>query len=180
MREATNRIRELRRAKGWTATQLADRVGTSNVQISRLETGDRKLTVDWMERLADVLGCRPADIMEAPTVPELVTDLAPPPPDLQSLADALSQRDICLHTLATDAVAGSGLGKGAHVSIDCGPQACGLIKDGDIVCVDVGGTLLLRHFIGPRILITNNERAPNVLLLDDPALDARIIGVVVR
>lgn len=58
-----NRIAELREAAGLTQEQLAERVGTSNVQISRLERGDRRLTVGWMRRIAPHLGVNPTDLI---------------------------------------------------------------------------------------------------------------------
>lgn len=51
-----NRIAELRQAKGWSQEDLAKRIGSSNQQIGRLEAGARRLTVDWMERIAGALG----------------------------------------------------------------------------------------------------------------------------
>lgn len=63
----TNRIREWRQTRGWSLQQLADASGTSKSQIDKLEKGDRRLTVDWMVRLAKPLGCDPRDLMrEAP------------------------------------------------------------------------------------------------------------------
>lgn len=50
-----NRIRELREKAGLSAERLADRVGTTQATISRLETGARRLTVSWMRRIADAL-----------------------------------------------------------------------------------------------------------------------------
>jgi phage repressor protein C with HTH and peptisase S24 domain len=58
-----NRIRELRQARGWSLQQLADASGTSKSQIDKLEKGDRRLTVDWMVRLAKPLKCDPRDLM---------------------------------------------------------------------------------------------------------------------
>lgn len=58
-----NRIEELRKARGLTLKQLADLVGTSNQQISFLEKGKRRLTVDWMTRISEALGCQPADLI---------------------------------------------------------------------------------------------------------------------
>ena len=58
-----NRIRHLRRARNITLEQVASATGTSVQQISRLELGVRRLTVDWMERIAPVLGVRPADLL---------------------------------------------------------------------------------------------------------------------
>ena len=59
----TNRIRAHRRARGWTLQQLADASGTSKSQIDKLEKGERRLTVDWMVRLAHPLGCAPQDLL---------------------------------------------------------------------------------------------------------------------
>lgn len=43
---------------------LADVVGTSKSQIDKLEKGQRRLTEDWMRRLARALQCSPADLLE--------------------------------------------------------------------------------------------------------------------
>ena len=61
-----NRIAEFRKARGLTLQALADRVGASNQQISHLEKGRRGLTVDWVDRIADALGCHPFDLLDAP------------------------------------------------------------------------------------------------------------------
>ena len=61
--EFPNRIRELRKALGMSQGALANLVGTTNTQISRLENGERQLTQKWMQRLAPALRCAPADLM---------------------------------------------------------------------------------------------------------------------
>ncbi|MGE3624419.1 MAG: XRE family transcriptional regulator [Bdellovibrionales bacterium] len=61
--EMPNRIRELRKARGWTLQQLADATGTTKSQIDKLEKGYRRLTVDWMVRIARPLGRDPRDLM---------------------------------------------------------------------------------------------------------------------
>lgn len=58
-----NRIAEVRRARGLTLKRLAELVGTSNQQISHLEKGRRRLTVEWMERIAKALDCHPFDLL---------------------------------------------------------------------------------------------------------------------
>ncbi|MEM8988606.1 MAG: helix-turn-helix transcriptional regulator [Pseudomonadota bacterium] len=58
-----NEIRRLRRAKGWTIKDLAARVGTSEATISRLETHQIAMSVDWLNRFADAFGVKPADLM---------------------------------------------------------------------------------------------------------------------
>lgn len=58
-----NRIQEQRQAKGWSMQRLADAVGTTKSQIFKLERGDRRLTVEWMEIIARALDCLPADLL---------------------------------------------------------------------------------------------------------------------
>ncbi|KAA5604243.1 helix-turn-helix transcriptional regulator [Roseospira marina] len=58
-----NRIREWRKARGLTLKQLAERAGTSNQQISHLEKGRRRLSLEWMQRLAEALDCLPSDLL---------------------------------------------------------------------------------------------------------------------
>ncbi|MEE8226919.1 MAG: helix-turn-helix transcriptional regulator, partial [Kiloniellales bacterium] len=58
-----NRIRELRKARGLTLKRMAELLGTSNQQISHLEKGRRRLTLEWMERIAEALECHPSDLL---------------------------------------------------------------------------------------------------------------------
>ena len=58
-----NHIKELRKGRGFSQNELARKIGTSNQQVSYLETGRRRLTDDWMLRLAEALGCHPADLL---------------------------------------------------------------------------------------------------------------------
>lgn len=59
-----NRIREIRERLGLTQEQLAERVGTTAQQISRLEKGQRGLDVPWMEKIAAALGEKPAALID--------------------------------------------------------------------------------------------------------------------
>lgn len=58
-------IWRIREAKGMSRTQLAQRLSpqTSSQQIERLEKGERRLTVDWIERLAQGLGVDPSELI---------------------------------------------------------------------------------------------------------------------
>lgn len=58
-----NRIREIRRDLSLSQEKLAERVGTSKAQISKLETSQRRLTDFWLFRLADALECAPWEIL---------------------------------------------------------------------------------------------------------------------
>lgn len=51
-----NRIRELRERAGLSQEKLAERLNTSQPQVLRLETGQRRLTIDWAKRIARAVG----------------------------------------------------------------------------------------------------------------------------
>jgi phage repressor protein C with HTH and peptisase S24 domain len=65
MDKAPNRIRELREALGWSQTDLALKLvpKTSQPQIDRLEKADRRLTIDWMTRVAKALSVTPGTLI---------------------------------------------------------------------------------------------------------------------
>lgn len=56
-----NRIRDIRRQKGWTLADLAAACDppTTAQTIGRLETGTRNLSLKWMERIGEALGVDP-------------------------------------------------------------------------------------------------------------------------
>lgn len=72
------KIRLLRKNRGLTMKQLAERTGTSQQQIDRLEKGYRRLTLEWMERLSDALDCR-------------LTELLPPEHHILSESDVVEE-----------------------------------------------------------------------------------------
>ena len=49
-------LKSFRKAAGLTQGQLAQRAGTTQAQVGRLEKGQRRLTDDWVMRLAPALG----------------------------------------------------------------------------------------------------------------------------
>lgn len=65
-----NRIREIRRQKRITLHELAARIKpkpTTAQTIGRLETGTRTLSLKWLNKIAEVLECDPADLLDAST-----------------------------------------------------------------------------------------------------------------
>jgi transcriptional regulator with XRE-family HTH domain len=64
-----NRLKAIRQAKGLSLEKLAALVNTSRGQIYQLENGLRKLSHDWMIRLANALKCAPEDLIRSPLVP---------------------------------------------------------------------------------------------------------------
>lgn len=67
----TNFIRRVREQKRMTREWLASRVGTSASQITKLERGERKLTQEWIERLAVALDTPPISLI-APWSTEVI------------------------------------------------------------------------------------------------------------
>jgi len=72
-------LREWRLAKGLTQPELARRTGTVKSEISRLENGSRRMTVEWMSAIAKALGVSAEDLM---TVPPIGFGAVSPPPQV--------------------------------------------------------------------------------------------------
>ncbi len=58
-----NKIQEIREGKKISRQQLAELMKTSSVQIFRLETGERKLTTEWLERFSKALQVQPGELI---------------------------------------------------------------------------------------------------------------------
>jgi transcriptional regulator with XRE-family HTH domain len=58
-----NRIRELREARGISQAELARRAHVTPSALNKVEMGRRGLDQQWMDRLAEVLDCAPADLL---------------------------------------------------------------------------------------------------------------------
>lgn len=82
-------LREWRLAKGLTQPELATRVGTVKSEISRLERGSRRMTLDWMSAISNALGITVDDLM---TIPPMGFGAVSPAPKLtETLADDLDR-----------------------------------------------------------------------------------------
>ena len=58
-----NRIAQIRQLKGMSLTEVAAAASTTKAQIQKLEKGERRLTLDWMERIARALGVSVVDLI---------------------------------------------------------------------------------------------------------------------
>ena len=72
-----NRIREFRVVKGYTLEALASKIGTTNQNLSFIETGKRRLSQPWMNKLAEALGCRPSDLLPVERAPATAQPASP-------------------------------------------------------------------------------------------------------
>lgn len=61
--KSENRIRQVRESRGLSQENVAEQLGTFNQQISHLELGKRRLTWDWMVKLAKVFACHPLELV---------------------------------------------------------------------------------------------------------------------
>jgi len=55
--EIAYRILELRKSKGLSQKDLAEKVGTKQSNIARIESGKQNFSIGTLERIAKVLGC---------------------------------------------------------------------------------------------------------------------------
>ncbi len=68
-----SRIRDVRRAKGLTLLDVAERCTppTTAQTVGRLETGMRTLSLDWLNRIAAALGVDSSELVQLPDQAEL-------------------------------------------------------------------------------------------------------------
>lgn len=89
-----NRIRDIRKAKGWTLADLAEACDppTTAQTIGRLETGMRNLSTKWMDRIGHALEIDPQTLVrsEQNATPNVVATLTESGPEaLKKPADAV-------------------------------------------------------------------------------------------
>lgn len=68
-----NNIRVLRKKAGMTQTQLAEKIGISQVHLGRLENNVCSMDLDQVVTIADALGVKPLDILPQSWQPEEIT-----------------------------------------------------------------------------------------------------------
>lgn len=61
-----SRIREIRKERGLTLQDVADRAGTTAQTIGRLETGTRTLSLKWVNRISKALEVEGATLLALP------------------------------------------------------------------------------------------------------------------
>jgi phage repressor protein C with HTH and peptisase S24 domain len=82
---SVNNIERFREERGWKRPELARRMGTTPQQVERLEKGQRGLSVDWIDKAADALGVRPAQII-TPVGEDGVEFSRSEPPSIEDVA----------------------------------------------------------------------------------------------
>lgn len=59
------RIRELRKLRGLTLKELADKIGTTPQTVQRLETANMTVSTAWLEKIARALNVEPAELISS-------------------------------------------------------------------------------------------------------------------
>ncbi len=104
-------MRELRQAAGLSQEKLAELAGTSQPQINKLETGQRKMTVDWAVKLAQPLGVEPAALLglDLPAAPVTARPARPAMPALLRTPPAGAQPVLAAASMPVRAAARGGV-----------------------------------------------------------------------
>lgn len=75
---AGNGIARLRKIKGLSQDELAEAIGTTRNALGKLERGDRRLNMDWIEKIAAKMGVEPYEILITEGSPVLAPQEWPP------------------------------------------------------------------------------------------------------
>jgi transcriptional regulator with XRE-family HTH domain len=65
------RIRELRKLRGLTLKELADKIATTPQTVQRLETANMTVSTAWLERIAGALNVEPAELISTANTRDL-------------------------------------------------------------------------------------------------------------
>lgn len=176
-------LREWRLAKGLTQPDLARRVGTVKSEISRLEKGSRRMTIEWMSSFAQALGVSVEDLM---TVPPIGFGAVSPPP---KSSKATGGSEIRLGDISIEIEGGN------HAAAPVtGDDWVGTFGPGDVLiydtsktstaapglmAFDVGGEVVVRRVTpggsGPT-LTCSNPAYPPMPLSDDYGVLGRVVA----
>lgn len=199
--ELTNRIREWRNRRRMSLAELGEIVGLSRSEISKLESGNRRVRADHLVVLAKALKVAPEDLMDKEAVRELIGDGMPSRPSAATLTVVQVRRQNGLvQVLPTE----SGLSGDAPPQIANVPGAYAFYMPDTSMepRVPVGAQLFVNPMLPPRAgdlaIITRSgadapvlasvERRSNALValagnlavdLNDPSVTeaARVVGM---
>lgn len=58
------KVLELRTKKGWTQTELADKIGTKHPQVRRVEKGEANSSINMLRKIAKALGISVSELVD--------------------------------------------------------------------------------------------------------------------
>lgn len=141
-----NRIRELREAAGIDQADLAARLGTSAQHVGRHERGERRLTIQWVQRYAQALDVTASEIIGVPELALASNDVEPAAidgfPELSSVSATLASRQIRLYRVVRSLIPDSGIAAGTIITVDESETARAAIATGDVVLASLGEVVI--------------------------------------
>jgi len=173
-----SRLKELRELRHLSQAQLAALAGTSQPQIKRLESGERKLTKEWADRLAPHLGVRPEEILfpsEGRILAKVASDtpiepripVAPHPNVDLSKAEPLpasqrfgGPRDVPVYGTAVGGGDEDGDFRFNGEQIDMAPRPPGIATRKDVFCLYVENDSMFPKFEPGERLYVDPHRKP--------------------
>ncbi|MGV8996359.1 MAG: helix-turn-helix domain-containing protein [Parvibaculaceae bacterium] len=136
------RIRYYRKLRRWTQSELARQAGTTAATISRLETADMNVSMDWLEKFAGIFTVPVVALIDerrpATTIP--CVGIINRAGNLSSMGED-DEEDVMLEAMARDPIA-------LHIS-----ENFGLYRAGDIVIADRMSTDDLPRALGRDCLV---------------------------
>lgn len=184
-----HRIKEFRKARGWSQERLGDAIGLDGTAISKIEKGTRRVAAQELTQIARALEMPVAELIETPDVlpvTGLSEELIPYEARPVDPFTALQTDNRYLLTVACDSLSRVGIFRGDVILVDGSATACAKVKALDPVRAQyhpdsdqfTKGVTLLRQFVPPGLLITNSgtQNAPPLDMTHD---DVQILAVVV-
>jgi transcriptional regulator with XRE-family HTH domain len=192
-----NRIVELRKARGWSMRELAQRVNASASTINAIEKGKTQLNLPWLNRLAKVFDISVEELagFTKPVDQLLVVlqdEVVPINPNSHELIFSHDENRFKLSAIrltetqvlceVTQPVLDQvGIHISAVVVVDHSPDLINNPKSLDILVGKYSyghnQMMILRQFVAPNLLITNSSSVnyPSINLRDE---GVKIVGVV--
>ncbi len=182
-----NRIKEIREAIGMTQAELARRVGAVQSQLGFLERGERRLTVEWMGRIAAALGVAPQDLMNSPALQLGDSEVEPVAlDDRGAVAEALAIKGLHIYRVLKDNVAGAGVRAGDEITVEQTEDAIVRARSGDVLLCTLRtiqsqeSRLVLRVYVEGDLFVTHRQTNNIAVRRDDPSVRIDPVGVVIR
>jgi transcriptional regulator with XRE-family HTH domain len=170
-----------------TQAELARRVGAVQSQIGFLERGERRLTVDWMGRIAAALGVAPQDLMNSPALQLGDSEVEPVVlDDRGAVAEALAIKGLHIYRVLKDNVAGAGVRAGDEITVEQTEDAIVRARSGDVLLCTLRtiqlqeARLVLCVYVEGDLFVTHRQTNKIAVRRDDPSVRIDPVGVVIR
>lgn len=180
------RLKYWRELRGLTEAQIAREIGTSQPNYHRIETGQQKLTVELMRKLAAALGVSPLDLLPVAVTAALENDVEPASISGDATTNkALELQGVSAYKVLLPTLDKIGIAVGSQLVASSTAAAISNVSTGAAVIASAldktlatnDPKLLLRMFVAPTLLITNSTSRNVVIDMNSDEIDVRIVAV---